>query len=263
MKRIFALVLALLMLVTLASCAKKDGEDEKTALTGAQSADRYVFKTENEFDDKYTFEYIGEDEVAITAFTGSEVLHAITLPEKIENRAVTVIGESAFNGASNISSVTLPATVKVIEDTAFAGCEGLVSINYPEGMTTIGAAAFANCTYLATAELPATVTEIGMGAFANCKSLVTLSLAGVAEIPNSICQGCVSLTTVTWGEVGTKVGDYAFIGCTELVSVNFPATVTEIGDYAFSGCAKLETLGLLGADVVIGENAIFGTPVTK
>jgi hypothetical protein len=50
---------------------------------------------------------------------------------------VTIIGNNAFCGCTNITSVTLPASVKVINDWAFAYCESLEDVVFWERVTIL------------------------------------------------------------------------------------------------------------------------------
>ena len=54
---------------------------------------------------------------------------------------VTSIGTSAFEGCSNLQSVTLPSSITTINTAAFYGCKALKEINLHEGITTINARA--------------------------------------------------------------------------------------------------------------------------
>ena len=62
----------------------------------------------------------------------------------IEN-GVTSIGDSAFLGCSDLTSVTVPESVTSIGGYAFSGCTSLASISIPKSVTNIGADAFFNC----------------------------------------------------------------------------------------------------------------------
>ena len=56
--------------------------------------------------------------------------------------SVTTIGESAFENALNLTSITIPQSVTDIEPDAFRHCYDLMEATIPNGVTNIGAAAF-------------------------------------------------------------------------------------------------------------------------
>ena len=59
--------------------------------------------------------------------------------------SVTSIGTGAFNGCSNLTSITIPVGVKSIGDCAFYNCRSLTSITIPDSVTSIGDRAFRGC----------------------------------------------------------------------------------------------------------------------
>ena len=83
--------------------------------------------------------------------TSGDVEYAgdITFPANVtyKNRtlAVTSIGSSAFDGCSELTSITIPNSVTSIGNYAFGGCHGLTSITIPNSVTSIGTAAFDGC----------------------------------------------------------------------------------------------------------------------
>lgn len=63
---------------------------------------------------------------------------------------VTILGghyimPKAFQNWTSITTITLPATLKVIDINAFAGCSGIAFIEIPESIAYVGANAFDNC----------------------------------------------------------------------------------------------------------------------
>ena len=84
---------------------------------------------------------------------------------------VTSIGESAFEGCTDLTSITLPTTLRSIEKGAFYECSGLTSIRIPNGVTKIGLGAFSVCYNMECVIIPKSVTTIESYAFDHCPNL--------------------------------------------------------------------------------------------
>ena len=160
------------------------------------------------------------DGVAVTGLANYE-LTEVVIPEKIVYGyyiyEVREIGYKAFWWCSNLTSFTIPDSVKKIGEEAFDGCTSLKSITIPNCITEIGWSAFANCKNLTSVTIPNNVTKIGEYAFNGCKSLKSVT------IPNSV----------------TSIGYYAFKGCIGLMSIIIPSSVTNIGKDAFPPHTKI------------------------
>ena len=112
--------------------------------------------------------------------------------------SVTIIGNEAFKGCSNLTSVTIPSGVTSIGDNAFESCSGLTSVTIPSGVTSIGDNAFQRCSGLTSVTIPASVTSIGMYAFQICLGLTSVTIpASVTDIMSGAFSLCNSLTSVT------------------------------------------------------------------
>ena len=256
MKRILALMLALLLLIgTLVACSDEEEQEESGVDLTVTSNDK-IYAAGGDYNDQYKYEYINGDEVAITGLTASQTPHAITIPSVIDDRPVTAIADSALKHATNVTEITVPDSVVEIGSMAFAECTALTKVNLPATITKIGDAAFAECLNLSTVSIPAGVTELGKMAFYNCKSLTAIAIpAAITTIPQQSFMNCVKLKTVTWGDKVTAIEEFAFFGCSVLEGVTFPATVTTIGQYAFAECPKVAEPTLPGA--TFGNNAFY------
>ena len=62
--------------------------------------------------------------------------------------SVTRIGQGAFSGSRNLTSVIIPAGVTSIETQAFVACPNLASVTIPASVTSIGMYAFEYCSNL-------------------------------------------------------------------------------------------------------------------
>ena len=175
----------------------------------------------------------------------------ITIPATIthgENTySVTSIGNGAFLDCISLTSVTIPGSVTSIGDHAFSLCEGLTSVTIPDGVTSIGDYAFWNCSGLTSVTIPDSVTSIGDYAFLECSGLTSVDIPdGVTSIGDYAFSYCTGLTSVTIPDSVTSIGDYAFSWCSGLTSVDIPDGVTSIGDEAFRDCDSLKSITFEG-----------------
>lgn len=100
------------------------------------------------------------------------------------NEGVTSIGVSVFRYCQNMTSLSLPSTLKRIDAYAFFMCRSIESITIPEGVTYIGNSAFSNCHSLKNLVLPSTWNNVSSdGTFAACYSLESFVL------PNDTAAG--------------------------------------------------------------------------
>jgi len=109
-----------------------------------------IYNAENDF----RVEVVdGGKGVYITGYKGSNFV--IRIPPKIKNLPVTGIDYEAFKDHTNLTSISLPNSIKCIRYEAFKGCSNLTSII-----------------------IPANVSEIGSGAFSYCNSLTNVTFKG-------------------------------------------------------------------------------------
>ena len=180
------------------------------------------------------------------AFAGNRLITAY-LPESI-----TTIGDNAFDGCVNLTSVTqlgssdeamFPASVTSIGNYAFEGCGKLnVTFGAAKALTTIGDNAFYGCISLQHVEFEtgSALGYIGKEAFMKSGvSVVDLAGTKVTEIGYSAFEGCMSLAKLTLPETLSIININAFYGCTSLRTVSVSGTannITFIGSHAFYNC---------------------------
>ena len=206
----------------------------------------------------------------------------VVIPEKVsvagdgliagDDYTVTTIGNSAFTGNTDITSVTLPETITSIGNGAFTGCSNLSTINLPEGLTEIGNSAFRSCGSLTDIVLPDTLKTIGAGAFIGCYSISgTLNIpASVENIGTSalILQGLTAFTvdadsqhfTAFEGILYSKDMKRLIVCPTEKVCIDFvmPNTVEIVEESAFRVCNGLSgTLTLSSNLTTIKASAFY------
>ena len=175
---------------------------------------------------------------------------SVIIPETVEiegkTYSVTSIGSSVFESCSELTSVTIPNTVKSIGSRAFYDCEKLASITIPEQVTTIGTSAFYACDELTSITIPKSVSKIETWAFDECDKLTEINVDSsnmYYSSENGVlfnkdktelirCPGGVT-GTYTIPDGVTKIGFSAFNSCRDLTSIIMPNTVISIENYAF------------------------------
>lgn len=148
-------------------------------------------------------------------FFMSDYSGAVVIPETVTYNEVTYrvtrIGNFAFNGCQELTSVSIPESVTSIGGDAFYGCSGLTTITIPESVTSIASNTFEYCTGLTSVSIPNSISSIGESAFAYCSGLTSVN------IPESV----------------TRIGGFAFSACSNLKEFTVPETLTSIGQNAF------------------------------
>ena len=93
---------------------------------------------------------------------------------------------------SYVKTVTIEDGVTSIGDYAFSGCYNLTSITFGDNsaLTSIGNSAFKSCTSLTSITIPNSVTNIGSSAFYWCSSLT--SVTSLATTPPTIYSSTFS-----------------------------------------------------------------------
>lgn len=106
---------------------------------------------------------------------------------------VTSIGESAFNGCSNLTKISVPSTLSLYDVGIFMAT-GISSIHIPEGATRFNYAAFGSCSSLTSFTFPSTVTLVDNSAFVNSNNLTSITFEGTS--PVDIKQNAFTGTSV-------------------------------------------------------------------
>lgn len=165
---------------------------------------------------------------------------------------VTSIGQMAFKGGVNITSIQIPSSVQNIKDDAFSFCHSLASITLPNSVTTIGRKSFAICD-LKTIIIGDGLESIGEYAFDSNEELNTIQVSEENHVFDSRnnCNALIetSTNTLILGAGSTiipdgivSIGSNAFFYRNNLTSISFPRSLTSIGNYAFSGCNYLTSV---------------------
>ena len=218
----------------------------------------------------YNYGWYEEDDVYHPAPWAEEGMPAVK--KLVVNSGITYIGDSAFEGLDQLTSVSLPDTLEYIGWSAFSDCASLTSIVIPEGIDGLCANTFARCTSLRSVKLPSTMRWIDGCIFQDCTSLQDIVLPeGIDYVPWRMFDGCTSLRSVTIPSSIMSVSNDAFSGCTALTSVIFGGSRADWEGITFNtGNDALRRVTptctgstALAAPVVTGDTDRSGMPLIR
>lgn len=228
-------------------------------------------------DGLYTFSYNDADKTATITGVASQrdfyVLPSVTVnPENDLTYQVVAIGDRAFAG-NRLITAYLPTSVTTIGDNAFDGCVNLTSVTqvgssddavFPASVTSIGKFAFEGCGKLnMTFGEAKALTTIGDNAFEGCISLQHVEFATGSALgyigKEAFMESGVSVVDLAGTKV-TEIGYSAFEGCASLVELTLPETIEIININAFYGCTSLSDVSVSGTAksiTFIGSHAFY------
>ena len=228
--------------------------------TGASTQETYTT-------DDFTYTLIDEySKVQILSYIGSDT--DVVIPDRIDNKKVTSIADSAFREKS-ITSVVFGQYVESIGNYAFYSCQSLNKLDFSKNsVKTIGDYAFTVCKSLESIEFPESLESIGYGAFSAYTdgyygSYVASSLksvkfgGGLKSIESYAFYENRALNTVKFtGDALTSIGYRSFYN-TDITELDLSGANASIGTSAFSNCNSLRTVKLSGVNT-IESGAFYG-----
>ena len=181
-------------------------------------------------------------------------------------KTTEIICDRAFFDCINLTSISVPNSVKDIGEWAFAGCSLLSSIDIPNSVISIGNNAFAGCLSLKYISIPESVICLNGNPFGDCEGEIECLSANfiyeddvlfnrdkseIISFRNQEIESYIIPDSVT------SIGDGAFGCCSSLSSLFIPNSVTSIGDGAFEGCSSLSSLVIPDSVVNIKGNPFY------
>lgn len=224
-----------------------DGERYLVDCGYTGNAPRHYELSKMDYD--YSYEILNDGTLRLYQYEGTDT--NIVVPDTIDGRKVTVLGNSTFQyctQASDIESVTLPDSLTTIEKNAFYNCEKLKSVTIPPNVSSIGLAAFVE------GLSESSLTEIKVdpeNPYFSEKDGVVFSKDGTKLIV--FPSGRSGDYQIPDGTV--SVGDYAFYYCVNVSSITVPGSVRSLGEGAFGNCSSLTKAVLNEGLEEIGEYA--------
>ena len=255
--------------------------------------------------DGHLKDYFGSSDTVIipegVQYIDKQVFENKQIKTVVLPKSLKFIEKWAFSG-SQITSVNIPAGA-IVGDAAFAGCEQLTSVVISEGVKYINSSAFSSCPQLTTVQLPNTLLRVGQDAFLNTpwfdnnpndfviasgilfrynnKTATSVSIPqGVKTIygrafsdranlksiviPPSVkeIQGAAfansGLVSVTIPETVEKIESGAFGLCQSLKEVKLPQNLQVINNGTFAECISLKSITIPEGVTIMGDDAFRG-----
>ena len=239
-----------------------------------------------------TIEYDNEEFNIITiddhAFKDASNIETVDLSQAVN---ITRIGNAAFDGCTELSSISLPNSITGIADSLFINCKKLTNISISGNITSIGNYAFSKIA-IESIKIPKSITSMGTNLFLYCTQLKSVEfekdcnittlpactfkgctrLINIISLPNSIkaieekaFEGCNKLGSFIIEDVEKAelqdIGSNAFSGCGELKAITLPSSTRNIGSYAFDGCKKIEIITIYSKDAPSAQETTFSKEI--
>ena len=221
---------------------------------------------EKKENDSYKYIIKIDDTIQINKYIGKDT--DVKIPSELDGKSVTRIRRFAFEGCTNIKSVSIPDSVKYLETASFRDCENLETVKLSNNLTSLSMYVFYGCTNLREITIPVSVGIIGMDPFGQCTSLAYVNYSGTKAQWKSIeitgDDGSLTLMEIRCSD-GTinknnQTDSYKYVlledGTVKItryigspVNIKIPSEldgkpVKSIKDFAFEDCDTLQTISI-------------------
>ena len=195
-------------------------------------------------DDFFKYNIIGREACVVKPIdTNLETANIPTTIMALDKEVpVTSIGEGAFSGCRNLTTVIIPMTITKIGEKSFKNC-GLTSITIPNTVTSIGSNVFEGCDNLQ-------YSEYDNALYLGNKENPYYALIKVKSNAKSN-----DLTTCEINERCRVIAAGAFQNCENIETIVIPDSIITIGHSAFIGCINLKSIHLANESVNVNKNA--------
>ena len=112
------------------------------------------------------FDWLGSSR-AYSVRAGVASPAVVVIPDEYRGFPVVEIAARGFQNRTNLTSITIPDSIKAIGANAFEGCTGLTTVTVPAGVVSIGMSVFAGCVKLESISLPFTGEKPVAGGIGN------------------------------------------------------------------------------------------------
>lgn len=200
----------------------------------------------------------------------------VVIPELYKGIPVKEVADKAFDGCSNVESISMPESIITVGNSIFYGCNKLTSVSMP-GVIQMDKGVFIGCSTIEDLTIPADflgyvkaqplesititcveITNIPAAVFSGHMSLKQVTiLQGIAEIGKEAFSECESLETVILPQDLLVIDQNAFASCSMLKDITLPSMVEKIYSGAFNKCTSLTDITIPGSVDTIADGAFY------
>ena len=204
--------------------------------------------------------------LGINKYAGNSAIFAI--PDEINGKKITQIYSDAFKDHTELTSITIPGSIKLINSAAFINCTSLKEVTIPAS-AEIGSYAFGYY-YTDSWEIKKMddfkinyvkntwghLYAVRNG-FTDESCLITTKLNDdeLSIIGYGGNDKTYVIPTEIEGQKVTEISSYVFSNCSELTSITIPDSVTGIGWRAFYNCTSLKLITIPASVNIITAEA--------
>lgn len=190
-------------------------------------------------------------EVAAGAFRFNQQLTSVTIPGTVK-----LVSNSAFEGCGNLKKAVLKFESGIAEN-LFRDCLSLDEIVFPKTIQCFYPNALTNTPWLKKQQEEGKLVVIGdfLVDGKGCKGDVSIS--NVKEIVAEAFMGNPDVTSIVVEDGCEVINDRAFRRCRMLKSVQLPQHLTTLGKTVFSGCENLESCRIPEGIETLGFNTFY------
>ena len=250
-------------------------------------------KVEAETSGDWEYEVLEDETINIINYSGQDT--NIIVPQTINDKRVTMIGDDAFSGNDNLVSVTIPEGVTALGNWCFENCSNLQRVDLPSTLLSLGGlSTFTDCINLTDIEIPENVTSVGYRVFDGCSNLIEIKvhknnavlyeqngvvynseektleccpggISGSITVPEGIevidayaFSSCEKITDIILPSSLKIMEEAVFVNCTGLEKIVIPEGTTTLSDWTFNGCHNLKEVTIPKSVTKIGDNQFSG-----
>ena len=199
------------------------------AINQNATIDGISYRFELDEDNKIANAYVVRDSYAGDIVIPASIQYGVTF-------GVAGIDQNAFALNNNVTSITIPSSIKSMGFNAFRECKGLKRVNISN------ISAWSNIDFRDRLANP---IQCSGNLYLNGTLVTDINIAaGTEYIKDFVFYGLTPLKTVTVADGLKGIGQYAFANCSSITEVVLPESVQDIGMSAFSDCTSLASIKL-------------------